>query len=170
MKKHHFYPLIIAVISSCSVKDEINSVRPNIIIILTDDLGYGDVSIYNSESKIQTPNIDSLAKQGIWFTDAHSPSSICSPSRYALLTGRYAWRNPALRRGGLRPWAPPVIDSKILTIPTFLKNAGYNTACIGKWHLGFYWPWAEGFSIDKAISGGNSIATVDMFEIGRAHV
>lgn len=164
MKKNILLPLLIFSLWGCSKEHEENSVHPNIVIVLTDDLGYGDVSIYNSESKIQTPNIDALAKQGIWFTDAHSPASICSPSRYSMLTGRYAWRNPSLRKGVLMPWDPPEIDSKTLTIPSFLKAAGYATACIGKWHLGFNWPWAEGFSRDKARRGGNSIATVDMFD------
>ncbi len=159
-----FFPLLVFPIFGCSEKHKQDLNRPNIVIVLTDDLGYGDVSKFNSESKINTPNIDALADEGVWFTDAHSPAAICSPSRYSLLTGRYAWRHSLLQRGVLMPWDPPVIDSTIITIPALLKKAGYTTACIGKWHLGFHWPWAEGFSRDKARSGHWSIATVDMFD------
>jgi len=112
--------------------------RPNIILILADDLGYGDVSCYNAQSKIQTPNIDRLAKQGLRFTDAHSPTAVCTPTRYALLTGRYSWRT-RLARGVLNAYDQPLIADDRLTLPSLLKTHGYHTACIGKWHLGWDW-------------------------------
>ena len=112
---------------------------PNIVVILADDLGYGDPGCYNDESKIPTPHIDRLATQGVRLTDAHTPSSVCTPTRYGLLTGRYCWRT-ALRRSVLWPWDPPLIEECRLTLPGMLRQHGYETACIGKWHLGWDWP------------------------------
>jgi arylsulfatase A len=114
--------------------------QPNIVIIYADDLGYGDVSCYNPKrGKISTPHIDSLAKQGMRFTDAHSSSGVCSPSRYTLLTGRYHWRT-RLQRGIVSLWGKPLIAKDRLTIAGLLKQQGYQTACVGKWHLGWNWP------------------------------
>ncbi len=113
--------------------------RPNIVYILADDLGYGDVGCYNPMSKIPTPNIDRLAKEGVRFTDAHSPSSVCTPTRYSLLTGRYAWRT-RLQRNVIGLFAQPLIDEKRFTVAKMLHDRGYTTACIGKWHLGWGWP------------------------------
>ncbi len=117
-------------------------VKPNIVFILADDLGYGDVGVYNSQSKIPTPNLDRLAKEGVRFTDAHSPSAVCTPTRYALLTGRYAWRS-RLQKNVLGPYSQPLIAEKLLTVPALLRAQGYSTACIGKWHLGWGWPKPE---------------------------
>jgi arylsulfatase A len=114
-------------------------VKPNIVYILADDLGYGDVGCYNPASKIPTPNIDQLARDGVRFTDAHSPSSVCTPTRYALLTGRYAWRT-RLQRNVIGPFSEPLIAEKQLTVAGLLREQGYATACIGKWHLGWGWP------------------------------
>lgn len=114
--------------------------EPNIVIIYADDLGYGDVRCYNpSRGKIPTPNIDRLASQGMKFTDGHSSSGVCSPSRYTLLTGRYHWRT-SLQKGIVGLWNPPLIAKDRLTIAGMLGRQGYDTACIGKWHLG--WDWA----------------------------
>ncbi len=113
--------------------------KPNIVYILADDLGYGDIGCYNPGSKIPTPNIDRLAAEGVRFTDAHSPSSVCTPTRYALLTGRYAWRT-RLQRNVIGPFARPLISETRLTVPGLLRAQGYATACIGKWHLGWGWP------------------------------
>ncbi len=115
-----------------------NSPKPNIVIILADDLGYGDVQALNPlRGKIKTPHLDRLAKDGMTFTDAHSGSSVCTPTRYGLLTGRYAWRT-RLQRGVLDGGNDePLIAADRLTLPGFLKQQGYTTACIGKWHLGF---------------------------------
>lgn len=112
--------------------------HPNIIVFLVDDMGYGDPQSYVSSSKIPTPNIDQLASKGLRFTDAHSPSSVCSPTRYAILTGRYAWRTN-LKKGVLGPYNQPLIEAGRLTLPTMLKELGYSTALIGKWHLGMQW-------------------------------
>ncbi|MCX8038901.1 MAG: arylsulfatase, partial [Candidatus Sumerlaeia bacterium] len=117
--------------------------KPNIVYILADDLGYGDVGCLNPQSKIPTPNIDRLASQGILFTDAHAPTSVCTPTRYSLLTGRYSWRSP-LKTGVLGPWGAPVIAPDRLTVGALLKQHGYATACIGKWHLGWTWPTRDG--------------------------
>lgn len=114
-------------------------VKPNIVYILADDLGYGDVSCYNPASKIMTPNIDRIAKAGMRFTDAHSPSAVCTPTRYGLLTGRYAWRT-RLQANVIGPFSQPLISEKQLTVGTMLQLQGYTTACIGKWHLGWGWP------------------------------
>jgi len=115
-------------------------VKPNIVIIYADDLGYGDVSCYNTErGKIRTPHIDGLAAQGMRFTDAHSSSGVCSPSRYTLLTGRYHWRT-RLQRGIVGVWGKPLIAPDRITVASMLKQNGYRTACVGKWHLGWDWP------------------------------
>ncbi len=114
--------------------------KPNVVIILADDLGYGDVSCYNPErGKIPTPNIDALAKGGMRFTDAHSSSGVCSPTRYTLLTGRYHWRT-RLQAGIVGVWGAPLIAPDRLTIAGLAKQHGYHTACVGKWHLGWDWP------------------------------
>ena len=114
------------------------TMKPNILIILADDLGYGDVSCYNPTGKIPTPHIDRLAAQGMRFTDGHSSSSVCSPSRYGLLTGRYHWRTG--QAGIVDVFGPPLIAADRLTLPASLRQQGYHTACIGKWHLGWDWP------------------------------
>ena len=116
---------------------------PNIIIILADDLGYGDLGCYNSESKIPTPHLDRLAQEGMRFTDAHSPSAVCTPTRYGLLTGRYPWRS-RLKRGVLGGWGTALIEKDRLTLPLMLREKGYTTAAIGKWHLGMTWPTKDG--------------------------
>jgi len=113
--------------------------KPNIVYILADDLGYGDVGCYNPASKIPTPNIDGLAREGMRFTDAHAPSAVCTPTRYALLTGRYAWRT-RLQRNVIGLFAQPLIAEKQLTVAGLLREQGYATTCLGKWHLGWGWP------------------------------
>lgn len=116
---------------------------PNIAVILTDDLGYGDVGVYNPESKVPTPNLDRIAGEGIRFTDAHAPAGVCTPTRYGLLTGRYAWRT-RLKRGVLRPSSLPLLEPGRLTLAGMLKARGYRTAAVGKWHLGRRWHWLDG--------------------------
>ncbi len=118
--------------------------RLNIVVILADDLGYGDVQCYNPRrGKIPTPHIDRLAAQGMRFTDAHSSSGVCSPSRYTLLTGRYHWRT-RLQSGIVGVWEKPLIAPDRLTIAGLAKQRGYATACVGKWHLGWDWPIPQG--------------------------
>jgi len=113
--------------------------RPNIVFILADDLGYGDLSCQNSASRIQTPRLDRLASQGMRFTDAHAPSALCTPTRYSILTGQYCWRS-RLKSGVLNMWDEPLIGPDQLTVAGMLRNVGYRTACFGKWHLGLSWP------------------------------
>lgn len=130
-------------IISCSPENkEKDDKLPNIVYILADDLGYGDVSIYNPESKISTPNIDKLARQGMRFTDAHSPSSVCTPTRYGILTGRYCWRSK-LPRGVLQGYGQSLIEHHETTVAELLKRSGYTTGVIGKWHLGLDWKLKE---------------------------
>src|SRR5690348_731455 len=107
--------------------------KPNIVLIYADDVGYGDVSCYGA-TRVHTPNIDRIASAGLRFTNAHSPSATCTPSRYALLTGEYAWRKKGT---GILPGdAALIIEPGRVTLPSMLKKQGYNTAAIGKWHLG----------------------------------
>lgn len=126
-----------------SSHDRRSTRKPNIVFILADDMGYGDLACQNPDSKIPTPNLDRLAKEGVRFTDAHSPSAVCTPTRYGVLTGRYCWRT-RLKRGVFRPWDRPLIDKDRVTVASFLKKHGYHTACIGKWHLGWDWPSKDG--------------------------
>lgn len=133
--------LLLGDLALATTKSDVS--KPNIVIIYADDLGYGDVQCYNPErGKIPTPNIDRLATQGMRFTDAHSSSAVCSPSRYSLLTGRYHWRS-RLQKGIVGLFEKPLITPDRLTIAGLVKQQGYQTACIGKWHLGWNW------SIDK---------------------
>jgi arylsulfatase A len=113
--------------------------RPNIIYILADDMGYGDVGIYNPESKIPTPNLDALAAAGMRFTDAHSPASVCTPTRYGIMTGEYAWRSKRLKSSVLRGYGHAMIETGRTTVASLLNNIGYQTGIVGKWHLGLNW-------------------------------
>ncbi len=125
---------------------------PNIIFILADDLGYGDPHCYNDQSKIPTPHIDQLAQSGMRLTDAHTPSSVCTPTRYGLLTGRFCWRSP-LKQGVLWVWDPPLIEPDRLTMAKMFQQLGYDTACVGKWHLGWDWPLKNGGYITDEFAG-----------------
>lgn len=134
--------------------------KPNIVFILCDDLGYGDVACNNPQGKIATPCIDRLAAEGMRFTDAHTTSSVCTPTRYSVLTGRYNWRS-RLKSGVLGGLSPRLIEPGRLTVAELLRRSGYHTACVGKWHLGMHWPLkpdAEGFgdAIEKGPEGWNA--------------
>lgn len=131
-----FLLLLVNLLKSEAQPTKSNSDKPNIILILADDLGYGDLSCYGA-TKVRTNNIDRLANEGMMFTDAHSTSAVCSPSRYSLLTGRYAWRYVDLERGVLHLDDPLSIRTDQPTIASFLKKNGYATAAVGKWHLGW---------------------------------
>jgi arylsulfatase A-like enzyme len=116
--------------------------KPNVVVILCDDLGYGDIRAFNNESTIPVPSFDRLAMEGIIFRDAHSPSAVCTPTRYGLLCGRYPWRSP-MKRGVLGGYSAPLIESDRQTVAQVMKSAGYRTGCVGKWHLGLGWQWRE---------------------------
>ncbi|MBU2947152.1 sulfatase family protein [Zobellia uliginosa] len=113
--------------------------KPNIIYILADDMGLGDVQLYNKDSKIPTPNIDRLGTEGVRFTDAHTSSAVCTPTRYGIITGRYSWRTSTLKKGVLGGHSEHLIDIERETVASILKKQGYKTACVGKWHLGMDW-------------------------------
>ncbi|MCH7808615.1 MAG: sulfatase-like hydrolase/transferase, partial [Planctomycetes bacterium] len=117
--------------------------RPNIVFILADDMGYGDVSCLNPKAKTRTPNIDFLAKNGMRFTDAHSGAAVCTPTRYGVLTGRYSWRT-RMKRGVLNGYSDPLINKNRMTVASLLQGQGYHTGCVGKWHLGVGWQKKEG--------------------------
>ncbi len=127
---------------------------PNIIVILADDMGFGDLACQNPESKIPTPNLDRLAHAGMRFSDAHAPTAVCTPTRYSILTGRYCWRSQ-LKSSVLWPWDAPLIDEGRLTLGGMLQKQGYRTACIGKWHLGWDWPTTDGSRVNDQIPIGD---------------
>ena len=108
---------------------------PNIVYVLADDLGWGDLDCYNDNSAIPTPYANRFAGQGVRFTDMHSPSAVCTPTRYGILTGRYCWRS-RLKQGVLQGYSPSLIEPGRLTVPAMLRQRGYYTAGVGKWHLG----------------------------------
>lgn len=112
--------------------------HPDVVLILADDLGWGDVGAYDPDSLIDTPHLDRLAREGTRLTAAHSPSAVCTPTRYGLLTGRYCWRT-RLKRSVFLGFSPALIDPERLTLADLFREAGYATACIGKWHLGLDW-------------------------------
>ena len=138
--------------------------KPNIVFVLSDDLGYGDVDCYNKDSKIPTPNLDQMAADGMRFTDAHAATAVCTPSRYAILTGRYCWRTK-MKTGVLPVFGKPLIAADRLTVPGMLKQCGYTTAAFGKWHLGFTWPGKKAADMDfsKPILDGPTTRGFDYF-------
>ncbi|TWT84224.1 Arylsulfatase [Planctomycetes bacterium CA13] len=144
VRSRHFVVGVLSVLVCLFACGAVDAARPNIIVILVDDMGYGDPGCFNPDSKIATPNIDSLARDGMRFTDAHSPGPLCHMSRYGLMTGRYPFRTDVTR------WpTEPLIDADQWTIASLAKRAGYHTAMVGKWHVGFK---EEGY--DKPLKGG----------------
>jgi arylsulfatase A len=135
---------LLAYTAACAVAAD----RPNLVFILADDLGVGDVRALNPEGKIATPNLDRLAREGMAFTDAHSGSAVCTPTRYGVLTGRYAWRS-RLKQGVLGGLSPRLIEPGRATVASFLKERGYATACVGKWHLGLDWAKKPGKAVNE---------------------
>ncbi|MEX0988211.1 MAG: arylsulfatase [Bacteroidales bacterium] len=141
---NRYYILIASTIaltagSGCNNTDEkVQSDKPNVIYILADDMGYGDVTCYNENSKISTPYIDKLASEGIRFTDAHTSSSVCTPTRYGIVTGRYSWRS-TLKKGVLSGYSKAMIEPERLTVGKLMQENNYHTGFVGKWHLGWDW-------------------------------
>ena len=134
MNTHHAVRLAVLVLSICCLPNFGSSAeKPNIIVIMADDLGYGDVSCYGA-TEIKTPNIDQLADEGLRLTSGYCSASTCTPTRFSFLTGTYAFRQEGT--GIASPNNPAIIKPPIETLPSILKKAGYRTAVIGKWHLG----------------------------------
>ena len=137
--------------------------RPHVLVIYTDDQGYGDISALNPDSKIKTRNLDRLVREGMAFTDAHSPDTVCTPSRYGLLTGRYAWRT-RLKKGVMGAEGDSLIADDRTTVASFLKRAGYSTAMVGKWHLGMRFHGPKGNrDWSKPVEGGPADRGFDYF-------
>ena len=138
--------------------------KPNILYILADDLGYGDVQVLNPErGRIATPNMDRLATESMVFTDMHAGSSVCTPTRYGILTGRYAWRT-CLQKGVLHGEGSPLIAADRLSVPKLLREHGYRTAGMGKWHLGLDAPLKDGhFQVDEPIRNGPTTRGFDTY-------
>ena len=137
---------------------------PNIVVVLADDLGYGDVGAFNSRGRIPTPHLDRLAREGMRFTDAHTPSAVCTPTRYGLLTGRYPWRT-RLARGVLWGNGDALIEPGRATLASLLHRRGYHTAGVGKWHLGLRWAAKPGSTPDRTTNTEN--ASVDWIDYTR---
>ena len=159
------FVLLAGIFFSCNEKKS-ESVLPNIVFILADDMGYGDVSCFNENSKISTPSIDKLAADGVMFTDAHTSAAVCTPTRYGILTGRYNWRS-TLKRGVLGGYSKALIPQDRQTVAGFLKENGYKTAGFGKWHLG--WDWAnidagnESVDFSKRVENGPTTRGFDYY-------
>ncbi len=138
--------IVVALVTSMASSISLADTKPNVIVFLADDLGYADIQSYGG--RIPTPHIDRLAADGMKFTDAHSTSSVCTPTRYSLLTGRYNWRS-RLKRGVLGGLSPRLIEPGRMTVASMLQAEGYHTACIGKWHLGMDWVVKPGAEISE---------------------
>ena len=162
MKKTRLYGILFLLFAcwaliSCADQASEAPALPNILFILADDLGYGDVACYNPESKIPTPNLDQLAREGMRFTDAHSPSTVCTPTRYSILTGRMAFRT-GMRSVFVGVQGPSLIAADRLTLPQMLREKGYTTACTGKWHIGMTFFNEQGDTIkDRGVKGVQEI-------------
>ncbi|MCG8578959.1 MAG: arylsulfatase [Bacteroidales bacterium] len=151
--------LFMLVCNACADQHDTNtsSHKPNVIYILADDLGYGDIGCYNANGKIPTPHLDEMAMNGLMFTDAHTSSSVCTPTRYGILTGRYNWRSQ-LKNGVLGGYSKSLIKQERTTVAEMLRKQGYTTAYIGKWHLG--WDWKMN-SVKQNINNLHAIQDVD---------
>ncbi len=149
-------PLLLVFVFSGVMVGQSAEDSANIVIILADDFGVGDIQAHYPENKIATPHLDRLVRQGMSITDAHSPSAVCSPTRYGLLTGRYSWRT-RLQEWVIAAYEPPLIAKDRPTLPGFLRQNGYHTACIGKWHLGWNWAGPQPSRMTEAKNGQKSL-------------
>ncbi|HUH46501.1 MAG TPA: sulfatase-like hydrolase/transferase, partial [Arenibacter sp.] len=149
MKKIIFISFLLTV-GCLPLTAQTNLGKPNVIFIMADDMGYGDPKCYNAESKIPTPNMDKLAQEGMLFTNAHSASSVCTPSRYSLITGKYAWRSDLKREVLWSTYNDPLIGKSEVTIADMFKSMGYATGVVGKWHLGINFMKNQGFGFVQA--------------------
>lgn len=156
MKYQHCFSLLAGLLVAAA-----HAAPPNIVYILADDMGYGDVTALNPDSKIKTPHLDQLAGEGMVLTDAHSSSSVCTPTRYGLLTGRYNWRS-RMKKGVLMGYSPRLIEPDRITVADLLRKQGYHTTCVGKWHLGMDWPEGED-RFTKPIKNGPTAVGFDHF-------
>lgn len=161
MNLSRFLPCLASAVIALATHANAEAARPNFLFILCDDLGYGDVQCLNADGKIPTPNLDRLARGGVVFTDAHSSSSVCTPTRYGVLTGRYNWRSK-LQSSVLGGLSPRLIEPGRMTVASFLKDKGYHTACIGKWHLGMDWSLKGGAVVNElSIESPDQVWNVD---------
>ncbi|MGJ8592742.1 MAG: sulfatase family protein [Aquaticitalea sp.] len=158
--------IIISVLDGFSQSESTETKRPNIIYILADDLGIGDLSIYNENSKINTPHLDQMGREGMKFNDAHTSSSVCTPTRYGILTGRYNWRTP-LKEFVLRGNSPMLIKEDRFTVAQLLKDHGYQTGNIGKWHLGLNWSMKGGAQEFDYFSNSKERLDVDKLDYSK---
>ncbi len=133
------YAVLLTTLAVLGCSSNAPEAHPNIVLILADDFGVGDIQAHYPDNKIATPYLDRLVAEGISFTDAHSPSAVCTPTRYGLMTGRYSWRT-RLQEWVLAAYEPPLIEESRATLPGVLRSLGYSTALVGKWHLGWEWP------------------------------
>jgi len=140
---------VIAMVLAVTLGQVLAVAKPNIVFVLADDMGYGDVQALNSRSTVPTPNLNRLAGKGMTFTDAHSPSAVCTPTRYGTLTGRYCWRS-RLKRGVLNGYSAPLLEPGRLTVAGMLRASGYHTSVVGKWHLGLGYQKGADEKIDYA--------------------
>ena len=161
MKRHLYLAVCASIVWGCSKHEPTLDRLPNIVIILADDLGYGDVQAYNHSSQISTPNINRLSREGMRFTNAHTNSSVCTPTRYGLMTGRYAWRS-SLKQGVLSGYSSHLIEDSTMTIASLLQDVGYNTAVIGKWHLGQDLAWSA--AIPDSVNDLDFIAKIGQID------
>lgn len=140
MAEHRWLQRLLIVVAFCGLSSSAFAAKPNIVFVLFDDLGYGQPANYRAETTFRMPHFEQLARDGMRFTDAHSASAVCTPTRYGVLTGRYPSRIGQF--GVCTTYSPPIIPTSRLTVASLLKQAGYETACVGKWHLG--WNWVDG--------------------------
>jgi len=155
--------LLFALLAALGFVAEAAASRPNLVFVMADDMGYGDAQPLNPNSKIPTPNFNRMAAEGMTFTDAHSPSAVCTPTRYGVVTGRYCWRS-RLKRGVLNGYGTPLIEPQRPTVASLLTRHGYTCGVVGKWHLGLDFPKSDdgkGLDFSRPVGGGPNVLGFD---------